>query len=785
MATNKGFIDVPTISGPWSSWGVSSSLNVYSVSWDFNDSSSASTLKVNLISDDGIYSYDILSKTLKSIMYSQKCQIKMGNFTFNGYFTDFDIEKTPEQKLLSLEFVDIGADLDRWYVGLHQRHGQNGVDQSARLIICGKEYSPCDANLDSNIPYNATNGIAVDPCDPCPSMPANKYKSSCNGVNAYFNVWETWYTFNELISKLQQNVFTNISNGQIDISGITVNNTFRSQHVGKLKDVLSAWCSDLGLAYYWDTINSKLVFINRQKLINIPSYSELAGNSNVIDLKYGETAKSTFSRGFLGFFSKEGEIHSYTCSIDPSNSFYTLSPAISYNASFLTACGLAYYSKQLFSAWSWLNNGGREIGISKLSTISKGDIYEQLNSSVLSEEQISAMGGRGSYYYIIANCDENVAQKNYEYYQYIANNILGKYWATRASFPVAVGNYFDEGKSVEVEAMGGSGKFYSNYNDLLNWPIDVSQFDAAFTTRGAGVIGIERQAVWYPDQNSAQSSASVFSYWGQFVPRPVGSDGRPPQLFSIYPSANSNSNIKLFVVQNAPRSLNISYNNTSNPGESSAVLKTQTITDVLGVSHQLPLKLYGLTLNACLSITVEGFTFYTPVGAAGNGGQTVFVTASDSFKIALPKIQKTVKYSAGNNPNVAQIDYHYHEARENNVDLFNTGKTCLPTDDNINSYFNNISQNSYFSQPSAQKRASFKVPGICPLSYGIGQGLNTVQISLTSNGFYTTYNLQDKIVLPPSDEYLTQSIIARTIPRTSVARQYINSTESQIVSPIG
>ena len=147
-------------------------------------------------------------------------------------------------------------------------------------------------------------------------------------------------------------------------------------------------------------------------------------------------------------------------------------------------------------------------------------------------------------------------------------------------------------------------------------------------------------------------------------------------------------------------------------------------------------------------------------------------------------MQTTITYPVGAT-NVSQIDYHYNEARENNLDLVNGAKTCIPTAQQIASYFEAISANTHYYQDFPQKKASFKLPGICPVLYSVSDGLISLQVTLTSNGFFTSYSLEDKIILPPSDEYIIQSIIAKTIPRGSLARQYINSKDSQIVNPGG
>ena len=82
-----------------------------------------------------------------------------------------------------------------------------------------------------------------------------------------------------------------------------------------------------------------------------------------------------------------------------------------------------------------------------------------------------------------------------------------------------------------------------------------------------------------------------------------------------------------------------------------------------------------------------------------------------------------------------------------------------------------MASKSAYTQSSPLKTASIKVPGIAPNAYGIEQALNSVQISITENGSFTTYNFEDKIIQPPSEEYITrQYLLDKAKPLTSIAQ---------------
>jgi hypothetical protein len=271
--------------------------------WNFNDGSEPSTLTVSVVNSEGTYPI-----TDADLTYENTVAVELGDFTFNGYLVGYDIEESAQQSILTLEYVDKSVDLSRWSVGLKNRHGQ-GEQVPQRMILVGREYGPCEQDLDSTLTFDGQNNAKIDPCDPCPNMPANKYKNACKDDVFNLQILPVYYTFNELLTQLNK---TGLSIAlPSDLTGAISNH--RAQHVGTVKSVLSTWCSELGLSYYFDPVDQKLVFVNRGTPLEIPSKSALSGTAKTVSLKYGATRSNTFSRGFIGYLGTQGEIKNYNC----------------------------------------------------------------------------------------------------------------------------------------------------------------------------------------------------------------------------------------------------------------------------------------------------------------------------------------------------------------------------------------------------------------------------------------------------------------------------------------
>jgi hypothetical protein len=278
----------------------------YSVSWDFNDGESPSKLKISVVNDKGKYGTPSLS-------FQKDETIQLDNFTFRGYLISFNLNSSVNQKTLDLEYVDKSIDLEKYFVVLYTKNADKFASefepQRTNLIIVGKPYHPCDKNMDSTLSF--TNEIKVkdvDWCDPCPFMPPDKYKEACNPERANFEIFPVYYTFNELIREVKRT-----------LKGFTIQEPpspdkfIKRDYEGSLKSVLSSWCEELGLAYYFDPVGNALKFVDRSKRpIQIPRFTDTTV-ADMIDLNTSESIENTFSRGYIATYSKVGEDKSYDC----------------------------------------------------------------------------------------------------------------------------------------------------------------------------------------------------------------------------------------------------------------------------------------------------------------------------------------------------------------------------------------------------------------------------------------------------------------------------------------
>lgn len=878
----------------------------YAANWDFNDGSSPSTLSVSVVNSRGIY-----PEIDNDLTYSKKVTVGLGEFTFVGYLVSYSIDKTPEQKILNLEYVDSSADLDRYYVGLYKRHGRQ-TGESTNLIIVGKEYNPCDSNRDSTVSWNETAPV-VDACDPCPSMPSDKYQSSCTDERVNFEIWEVAYTFNELLSKLPFNIISPPKN---------INTNYTAQHTGTVKDVLGAWCGELGLAYYWDPFNGGLAFVDRSKPLSPPK--GLDQKENVIDYKYGATKKNTFSRGFIGYLAKQGQIKSYECKKNEKDSFEDVEaltiadlldpeshPQKNEIALREMRVVLSRYGKPMRDAYIWfyyyamttalqVNNykydANTESGSAKvIDALGKMKILQVYHPSIQDEksgdfpalcrqllhktefdalEEADKRAGLDpvtdpSWYFFVAEVDDEFADSQYQIDQDLAQNYLGKYWYKYYNTPIPGAT--NDHTQVETDTPDGSNaNWYISRSDVSNLDlfthgheenskvgklaktvIDDSkkkwtnQSETKITAVDSFLL-VDRPPKFIPINEQIEDYDSLFKWYQQYTPRPMGVDGRCDMLYSIYPEAAKNENIKLFFARQwGGFKINIEQEIPHPLEPDSMTMKKRIEENSLGNQITINIGEYGLRNNKCSRVTVssaqaetpyeEGtiidgrpataeplpdkvdMVIYLPPGSikskmagtqadadeeTGPGGDVVtqastgrtpagdiespervnpgdigmeqdggafggqgsigkyrvFVRPSASFPKVIPKVQYTLAQSASTT-DVAKLDYNYKELQEENVNSITQSQSCVPSADQLRAYVETIGQTSAYSMNSPQKTVSIKLPGIVPEIFGIHEALSSIQINISENSSYTTYNFEDKVIQPPSDEYIMNQLL--------------------------
>lgn len=556
----------------------------YNVSWNFN-TKSASTCTVSVVNERGSYG-------TPSLGYASPESVSIGGFTFKGYLTSYTIKETAEAKTLELNYTDTSVDLDRYYVGLFNRWGKN-KGLNGRLIILGKTYHPCDTDLDSTVEYSEQEGI-VDPCDPCPEMPPDKYENACDEIMSEWEVFPVYYTFNELINNLP--VSYTLEGEPKSMK------THRGSYTGSLRQVLDSWCSLLGLAYFWDCFNNQLVIVSRSKKISVPRVSR----EDVVNLEEGATVENTFARGTVGYLGRKAEIKTYNCK---KSTLENLSPLTvedllaessqDREVNFIASC-LAYYSEAMRSCYVWFEHYGiysakdaekyitnqtTDTGkpvpdqvLKKMGNMEILDVwsfegnenqktnFQSARRSLTSKQKEylnrSVGGAKGTddnpnYYFIVAKMNEEVLDKTIELERKLSSQFIGKYWWSR--FRTTVPNASNSKTEVSVEAPDGNATWHYTNKTVKNLPIFtfgheegsvVSLLDDELkeynydmratkkTSNGTGgdeyevdgFVLLEREGVWEPNTEFSKWYTSLFDWYKDQLPKKYAQNDGRPPV---------------------------------------------------------------------------------------------------------------------------------------------------------------------------------------------------------------------------------------------------------------
>jgi hypothetical protein len=688
----------------------------YNVNWNFNGGNTPSTLTISVVNEAGRYSTPKLSFKSESV--------RIGNFHFNGYLTEYEIKSSASQAILDLTYTDQSIDLDRYFVALRHKHGGPSLGLK-NVIYVGKQYHPCDKNLDSTIDYKEASELeGFDNCDPCPFMPEDKYKAACDPLLKSFEIFDVYYTFNELIQKIPRQF-----NVKLDARKYSF---YKSQHIGTLRTVLDSWCGDLGLSYFWDPVKNQLSFIDRKQPIRIPN---APNDREIIDLSVGSTIANTFARGFIGSFEKAAELKDYRCEEEskqnlkcvnvqdlfekqkPAGASALASPEAPLESDIRELTSIvSYLGKEARTAFLWFwyyqNLGPEDVKNKYLITESKKgedddsakkvlsylgnmkiiDVYSQAFqetdkdkyfkfitcNSELSEvdrkrfRDEDKKRGRDpdtdpSYYFILAEVDEELAERQLETDTILAREFLGKFWFKK--FRVNVPGATNKNSQVEVETPEGEGsaQWYPVDENLVTLPIfgfghqpksligeiikDIDKnkleneknidkareaaknFDKdKVTLRNLhSFILMERNTKWHipggengNGEDALKWYGSLFQWYKDVSPQIYGNaEGRPDFIKKLDPAAEKNSNYKLFICRDLRGTrdpdFKVEFQQVIHPDEpKKRKNKTEDVEDVYGNTVTINKGPWGLVDNKCIRIKMPGITFFPPVQALGN-----------------------------------------------------------------------------------------------------------------------------------------------------------------------
>jgi len=271
-------IDNINIDGQNRAWGG----YIYSLSYSPNFGEAPSELSVEVTNESGIF--DIDKNDLTTL--GNPVTITVGSkITLHMFPIEYQIEDSPSGKTLRVDYIDESiVYLDKRVVKLKTR-GVTG-ESYINTIVVGTERARNAA---------VTEGVVGT------ILPGE----SPTGAEAsnLLEVTDVDYTFPELLEKIS--TFINI------VPALDAPATrYRRDYAGKLREVLSAWCNDLGLGFYWE--NRKLNFIDLRNPANLSAVEALAESvklaNNIQSNSYGHSLRDTYTKGVEVFFGKDGEV---------------------------------------------------------------------------------------------------------------------------------------------------------------------------------------------------------------------------------------------------------------------------------------------------------------------------------------------------------------------------------------------------------------------------------------------------------------------------------------------
>jgi hypothetical protein len=219
--------------------------------------------EINKLTIDVVYEDSSVNPSFPTKDLVSSFSISVGRLNFpKMHFLSSSVSKSLGQTTASCTFADDSVKLDRYYVGLYNRHGKQSA---GNLIIVGSPQANTDA--------------------PC----------SADDIN---------YRIDELMSKISGIININRSFGYLN----TLNYT------GTIRQVLSNIGSDFGFSFYWDMMQDKLVFVDLKNAINLSNIESISNNTSIplADFKSEETLEGTYAKGFSNFSAKNGGVKEVT-----------------------------------------------------------------------------------------------------------------------------------------------------------------------------------------------------------------------------------------------------------------------------------------------------------------------------------------------------------------------------------------------------------------------------------------------------------------------------------------
>lgn len=378
---------------------ISCSLNlglIYSLDYSFSPKDGVK-ITAYFVNESGVYQQDFLNA-------NTPCSISVGDARFNVYPISFEIITNAKQRILKVEFWDNTFKLDNYHIVLKGR----GCGANVFQIGSATEF---------------INGVYVE-------------KVSTQNSLTFDDIT---YTFSDFINVLRSVFPVNIVREAQFASNIDI----RGAHTGTFRSVLSAWCNDLGLSFFFE--NNSLVIVDPTSFnVSFPTPP-----TDALSISESKSLEGTYSKtGCLYAQIEGGEINIgeiYNKNIlDAARLKTTLSFRPLFNDTLEFNFGqelpdikqviAAMHGKEFWFLYNFYNNIAK-----KRVTIDGADawLYDEIgfylieqDSIPLNSETVTALYKAAPNRLIASFIDEGTFSSNYEKYKQYGERICGRYYLT-------------------------------------------------------------------------------------------------------------------------------------------------------------------------------------------------------------------------------------------------------------------------------------------------------------------------------------------------------------------
>jgi len=356
-------------------------------------------------------------------------RVQFGDIVFpQMYFIAHSKSVAVNEETITCTFSDNSIILDRYFVGLTNRHYRIGENSEAFnvSVIC--------ANCDNTI--GIKNGNVIRSVASSPNLLVNNLLvvGDEEFVDQACDVPDVKYNFTSLLAtmaKIPNFSFKNFTD---------INPNYRTSYTGTLREVLSNWCSDFGFSFYWDFISNSLICIDLRDPIDLTpvsnfiteNFNQNNSTSNLPISNYSEqeSLEGTYQQDNIDFVIKPSRIKerqftdffpiTYNC-LTVENAFSN--DYFNYGSAFKIGCVLAKYNQQARTLYHLQANRYGLIGFSLkyvgIETYVLQNVLKNINEFVNSGGQTAIRLG----YY-----NPSVDQANGDREASIASNFIGKYY---------------------------------------------------------------------------------------------------------------------------------------------------------------------------------------------------------------------------------------------------------------------------------------------------------------------------------------------------------------------